>query len=303
MNKKILLNIDNRLIKSILLKSIAKAGLDVLDVMDKDDMSIKLEAFGDNVVLAVVEIIKENLNTVKPELESLRTSCPSIPILAIVFNDTSDIVKFALQAGINDVLLLPKNSESYINLIQTKMDIYYNKFNKPVEHKALLISEKIQDKMDIKESLSLELKRAMRGDYALSFLMAYLSGNDPQAVKSLIQSVRPFMRETDKIIEMDEDTFVGVFPFTEKSYVPVIEEKYRDAFRSVLSHVGIHKKLCLYSATYPYDGATIETLLDRMEMGINNSLVINSVQAPLNTLTKSEIEEYKKKIKQYKKFF
>lgn len=303
MIKRILLNIDNRYIKSILLKSIAKAGLDILDVVDKDDMTIKLEAYGDNVVLAITEITKENLETVKLEVEYLRTIYPEVPILAIVFKDTSDIVRFALKARINDVLLLPEINESYTNLIQAKMDIYYTKFNKPIEHKEQLISEKIQDKIDIKESLSIELKRAMRGEYALSFIMAYLSGNDPQALKTLVQNVKPFMRDTDKIIVMNDDTFIGVFPFTGKSYVPVIEEKFRDAYKSELSHMGIHKKLNLYSATYPHDGTTLEALLDRMEMGINNSLVINSVNTPLNTMTKSEIEEYKKKIRQYKKFF
>ncbi len=303
MNKKILLDIDNRFVKAIILKSIAKAGLDVLDVIDKDDMIIKLEAFGDYVVLAVAEITKENLDVTKSKIENLRRACPSVPMLAIVYKDTSDIVSFALQAGIKDVLLLPKNSELYKNMIQAKLDMYYSKFNKPVEKKEQHVFEKIQEKVDIKESLSLELKRAVRGDYVLSFVMVYLSGNEPEVVKFLIQNVNAFMRDTDKILEVDKDTFIGVFPFTDKSYIPVIEEKIRDAFKSEISHVGIHKKLCLYSATYPHDGATIEALLDRMEMGINNSLVINSVNTPLNTMSKSEIEQYKKKIKQYKKFF
>lgn len=303
MNKKILLNIDNRFIKSILLKSIAKAGLDILDVVDKDDISIKLEAFGDNVVLAVTEITKENFDTVESEIECVKKECPSIPILAIVFKDTSDIVKFALNTGIKDVLLLPKNSESYINLIQAKMDVYYTEFSKAGELKEPPISEKIQQKVDIKETLTIELKRAMRGEYSISFVMAYLSGHEPEAVISLIKNVNAFMRETDKLIEMSEDTFIGIFPFTSKSSVPIIEERFRDAFKRELSRMGIHKKLCLYSATYPHDGTTIEALLDRMEMGINNSLVINSVNTPLNAMTKSEIEEYKKKIKQYKKFF
>ena len=102
---------------------------------------------------------------------------------------------------------------------------------------------------------------------------------------------------------MDEDTFIAVFPFVEKANVPLLEEKFREAFKKESKRVGIHKKFCLYGATFPDDGDSLEQLLDRLEKGINNSLVISSVQIPLSSLTVSDIEEYKKKIRQYKKFF
>lgn len=303
MDKKVLIGVENRFIKGILVKSIAKAEIGLLDIFDFDDMTVKLEAFGKSVVLAVLEVNHQNIYNVEAEVKHLRSFSPSIPIIAIVYKDTADIVSFAIRMCINDILLLPKKVETYSDLIQGKMHLYYEKINMPLETNDPLIFEKIEEKKDIKESLNLELRRAIRGKYPLSFVIAYLSGHDPDVVKSLIKSVESFMRDTDKLFVMDEDTFIVAFPFTQKVFIPTIEEKFRDAFKIEFPKVGIHKKLCLYSATFPHDGDTLEELLERLEKGINNSMVINSVNTPLSSLTQSEIENYKKMIKQYRRFF
>lgn len=82
-----------------------------------------------------------------------------------------------------------------------------------------------------------------------------------------------------------------------------MEEKFREAFKLELGTPGHHKRLYLYSATYPYDESSLDLLIERLENGINNSMVINSIQTPLKALSRTEIENYKQKIRQYKRFF
>lgn len=299
MDKNILINVKNRFIKNILLKSIAKAEIGVLEIIDTDDMTIKLNAYGDSIVLVVIEIIDDNMHALGDVVSHIKAIYPYVPVVAIVYKDTYEIVNFAMKLGVKDILFLTKNIETYTDAIQNKMAYYYDVIYK--QQKETSLSEIIHENISIKESLNLELKRAVRGAYSISFILAYLSGHDPEAVESIINIIKRFIRDTDKLFSMDEDTFIAAFPFVEKTHVPLLEEKFREAFKA--QKVGIHKKFCLYGATFPDDGDTIENLLDRLEKGINNSMVINNVQIPLNSLSLLDIEDYKKKIMQYKKFF
>ena len=299
MDKNILLNVKNRFIKNTLLKSIAKAEIGVLEIIDQDDMKIKLGAYGKSIVLVVIEIIDDKMYDLEDTLSHFKAIYPSVPVVAIVYKDTYEIVNFAMKLGVKDILFLTKNVETYTDAIQNKMAYYYDIINK--QQKETFLSEMIHENISIKESLNLELRRAVRGGYSISFILAYLTGYGPETIKSIIDSSKRFIRDTDKLFSMDEDTLIAAFPFVGKSYVPLLEGKFREAFKA--QKMGIHKKFCLYGATFPDDGDTLEKLLDRLEKGINNSMVINNVHIPLNTLSLSDIEDYKKKIKQYKKFF
>ena len=57
----------------------------------------------------------------------------------------------------------------------------------------------------------------------------------------------------------------------------MLEHKFIEAYKYEKPKVGIHKKLFIYSATYPNDGESLDVVLERIEKGINNSMVINSV--------------------------
>lgn len=300
MDKNVLLYVKSRFIKNILLKSVVKAQIGVIDIIDPDDMTIKLDAYGDSIVLAVIEITDDNKASVYEVVNRIKDVYPSVPVVAIVYKDTYEIVNFAIRLGVKDILFLTKNVETYVEAIQNKMANYYDIIKK--QEKDTFLSEMINEDINIRESLNLELKRAIRGNYSISFILAYLSGHEPEVVQSIINTSKRFIRDTDKLLLMDEDTFIAVFPFVEKANVPLLEEKFREAFKKESKRVGIHKKFCLYGATFPDDGDSLEQLLD-LEKGINNSLVISSVQIPLSSLTVSDIEEYKKKIRQYKKFF
>lgn len=304
MDKKILLHVENRYLKGIFLKSIASADMDVLDIIDIDDLKLKLNAFGSKVYLAIFEINDWNMNAVKVEIEHLNLVFSSIPILAVVSKDTADVISFAMRAGIRDVLLLPQNRELYMQTVDDKMGPYYANnpdMNEKSTMKSIFAEEDIEN-MDIKESLNLEIKRAHRGGYSLSFIMAHLIGGTPDLKISLFQRIKTILRDTDKVIIADEGNFIGVFPFTPKENLPVIEVKFREAFEEEFGKIGLNKKFFLFTATFPDDDTDLNLLIARMENGISNSMLIDTIKTPLNSLSKSELENYKQKIQQYKKF-
>ncbi len=126
MDKNILINVKNRFIKNILLKSIAKAEIGVLEIIDTDDMRIKLNAYGDSIVLVVIEIIDDNMYALGDAVSHIKAIYPSVPVVAIVYKDTYEIVNFAMKLGVKDILFLTKNIETYTDAIQNKMAYYYD---------------------------------------------------------------------------------------------------------------------------------------------------------------------------------
>lgn len=299
MDKSVFIDIKDFFIKKILIKSVVEEGLGVVDISNLEDMEIKLQALGKIVFLAVVEVYDEKLKHIEAGIKIFRKYCPSIPVLALVYKHTSDIVGFVMNLGIEDILLLPKNPELYNGLIKDRLNSYFPQISE------VIVPERIGGNTEVKGPLSLELKRAIRGKYPLSFIMAHLSGATAEAglLESLVGRITSFLRDSDKMYLMDENTFIVVFPFSKKEYVPLLEDKFRDAYKVEKPKIGIHKKLCIYSATYPDDGDSLDVLLERLEKGINNSMVINSINSPLNFLSRAEIENYKKMINQYKRFF
>ena len=206
MDKNVLLYVKSRFIKNILLKSVVKAQIGVIDIIDPDDMTIKLDAYGDSIVLAVIEITDDNKASVYEVVNRIKDVYPSVPVVAIVYKDTYEIVNFAIRLGVKDILFLTKNVETYVEAIQNKMANYYDIIKK--QEKDTFLSEMINEDINIRESLNLELKRAIRGNYSISFILAYLSGHEPEVVQSIINTSKRFIRDTDKLLLMDEDTLL-----------------------------------------------------------------------------------------------
>ncbi|MCX7774295.1 MAG: hypothetical protein N2376_14420 [Clostridia bacterium] len=306
MDRMMLLHVENRLLKAILLKSIAQADFGVLDVIDVDDLSMKMDAFGAKVCLMILEITDWNQNAIQVELNLLKNSpFQHLPIMAVVSKDTADVVTFAMKSGIRDVFLLPKQRELYRKTVCEKMSTYYQQFLPPVEEKPKErnLFEELLENPNLKETLSLEIQRAQRGSYALTLVLAHLSGEKSDFAKNLYQRVKGQTRATDKVLMIDDETFMGVFPFAQKDHTPIIEQKIREAYDLESRKQAGPRKLNLFTATYPDDDTSLDMLLERLENGVNNSIVINSIRTPLNALSKTEIENFKQKIRQYRRFF
>lgn len=265
-----------------------------------------MEVFESEVCFAVFEITDHNMNSVQVELTRLKTTSANIPILAVVSKDTANIVKFAMNSGIHDVMLLPTSKAFFMKSVQDKMEPYYEKFKSPESNTNNISSEFVAieglEGTPIFESLTFEIKRAQRGQYSVTFIMAHMTGITQDELKHLFNNSKTFLRDTDNVIVYDERTFIGVFPFVSKDNVIIIEQKFRDAFEAEFTNP-LTNRIFMFSATYPDEETEISSILKRLESGISNSMLIDSIKTPLNELSKTEIESYKQKIRQYKRFF
>lgn len=305
MGKKILLHVEGRLLKGLLLKSIDNMNMGILDIMDIEDMNLKLEAFGSKLRLAIFEITDANIHSIREEISRLKEIAPDTPVLALVTKDTADIVTFATRNGIHDVLYLPKNRELYHKIIIEKMASYDQKWNpkESVPIKKVIVEDSFLDDQGIREKLVLELKHAQRGNYPLTLVMACLTGEEESAkAQSYFQRAGSYLRDTDKLLIMDSKNSIGVFPYTHKDFTLTLEQKFRDAFLKEYGNPGRHTRLYLFSVTYPFDAKSLEEILERLKDGINNSMVIDSIQSPLNSLSRQEIDRVRQKLRQYRKF-
>lgn len=301
----ILLHIENRFLKATLLKSIAQANFVILDVIDIDDLSFKLDSFGSKVCLAIFEITDYNMNAVGVEIDYLKKSLyAEMPIMAIVSKDTADVVTFSMRAGIQDVLLLPAQRELYHSRVNEKMNSYYQQFASSCEDEVSKpnLTENIMGNTSIKDAMQLELRHAQRGGYPLAFILAYLTPEGEEIAKTLFFKVKEQLRTTDKIYMINDETFIGLLPFTYKKHCTIIEQKIREAFDNEVRRKGGSVKLNLFTTSFPDDDTELSLILERLENGVNNSAAINSIRSPLNDLSKAELESYRQKIRQYKKF-
>ena len=120
---KVLVNCDNRFLKGMLLRVLVDAGLDVAEASDEEDVRLKLSLFGDAIVLYILEVTRQNRERLYEEV--FRLTAQRNPykgaILALVPDESSDMVGGALRAGIGDVILLPQRHERYRDVLMERL--------------------------------------------------------------------------------------------------------------------------------------------------------------------------------------
>lgn len=307
MGKRVLLRIRSKLAKGIALRCLIEAGYDVIDVMDDDDLRLKLSVYPSEFILYILEVTEDSLPNIFTETSALKRNGPLVktPVLALVPRDTSDIVSSALKSGIEDVFLFPKARESYRQQITDKITATLKKLD-PVEpppkprEEAPLEETGIET---IRDRLESELRHANRGKYPLSVLMIRFTDVEPDKAEKFIDRLKSILRETDTVYKLKNHTWMITCPFTEKKYIVEVERKIFSTFEAEMGEKRDHKKINLFTAAYPQDEDNLDRILERLETGISNSMAINSIKTPLNTLTRDELEDYRRKMKQYKKFF
>lgn len=306
MSKMVLLRVQSKLIKGIALRCLVEAGYDVIDVMDFEDLRLKLTIYPSNFILYIMEVTEESLTTIFTETSGLKKSGPlgNTPILAFVPRGTSDIVSSAMKCGINDVFLLPKGKESYRQHIQDKIIATMKKLD-PVEQVQSREEAPLEETgiESIRDQLDSEIRHANRGKYPVSMLMIRFADVEGAKAERFIERLTKILRETDKVYRLKDNTWLITCPFTEKKYIIEVERKVFSTYEAEMGVQRDHKKINLFTAAYPQDEESLDRIFDRLETGISNSMAINSIKSPLNSLTHDELEAYQKKIQQFKKFF
>jgi len=301
MADKVLIYIQDRAIKGIVLKILREKGLEFLEGLDIKDIQLKLDIFQDMVFFHIIQIGKENY---KEQFEFVKKvkerSSANFPVIAIVLGDGIEFVSGAKKAGIEDIVLIPEKREQFRDVFSTRL----TDFLKSIPGKETKAEEKHQKKNEAAEFLSdevlkQEIKRANRGKYSISLVMGRFTGIHIGQIHEFYAKLKKDMRDTDRIMSYDYHTFIVVCPFTVKSYLVDVEKKIRDAFERMFGYSRV-RRLVMYGVTYPDDGKNISDLISIMENGVHDSMIISGIREPLNAISRDRLEEYRKMLKLYK---
>lgn len=301
MADKVLIYIEDRVIKGIVLKVLRDKELEFLEGLDIKDIQLKLDIFQDTIFFHIIQIGRE---TYKDQFEFVKRVkgefSAGFPVLAIIPDDSSEFVSGAKKAGIEDVVLIPEKREQFRDIFSARL----SEFIKAIPVKEPNNEEELQNKNGTAdfasdEALKHEIKRAVRGKYSISFVMGRFTGIHIGLIHEFYAKLKNDMRDTDRIMTFDYHTFIVVCPFTVKSYLIEVEKKIREAFEEMFGYSRV-RRLDMYGVTYPDDGKNISELIGIMEKGVHDSVIISSIRQPLNSISRERLEEYRKMLKLYK---
>lgn len=300
MSDKVLIYIEDRVIKGIVLKVLRDRNLEFLEGLDVNDLQLKLDIFQDMILFHIVQITKTNYQNQFEYVKRVKAQTTSgFPVLAIIPDDSRDFVGGAKNANIEDVVLIPGKREQFREVFSTRLTEFIKTIPGRVNQDEVPPKNEGETNLVADEAMKQEIKRAIRGKYSVSFVMGRFTGVHIGQIHDFYASLKKEMRDTDRIMIHDYHTFIVVCPFTVKSYLVEVEKKIREAFEAMFGYSRI-RRLDMYGTTYPDDGKNIDDLIAIMEKGVHDSAVISNIREPLKTISRERLEEYRKMLKLYK---
>lgn len=304
MAEKVLIYIENRYIKSVVLKSLFERNFDFLEVLDENDLMLKLDIFRESILFYIIEIDSLNYEAQFNLIRKLKsdTGMSRFSVLAIIHDGTTEIVGGAKNAKIDDVFLVPEKKELLRGLFNKRLNQFLKKFPSTIDSNPEWIEyrKNIVSAFSENEDLKREIKRAERGKYPVSFVMGRFFGTGPEKIQGFYGELKSTLRDTDRIMNYDSRAFIVVCPFTPKENLALVENKIRRIYERLLGRNTVFKRLDMYGVTYPDDGKSIDKLVELCEKGVHDSIVISGIREPLNTLSRERLEEYKRMLRLYK---
>lgn len=196
----------------------------------------------------------------------------AIPFIMVSARINKDIVSAAYKEGAKDVVVKPVNYEQ----LKGRIDRIISPDQITKEAKSI---------MDYYKQIQMELKRAQRGNYEVSIVLAgifqkmdfksvYKESSKKQVIdleQKYPEELQKVMRETDAIISLSPSEYLFVLPFTGSDGVPIIQDKLIGVFiHTVESEERDNLLMIIGSATYPQDGDTADLLISRIEDDFKN---------------------------------
>lgn len=304
MADKILCSIEDRLIKGIVLKHLFEKGMEFIEILDEKDLYLKLDIFKETILFFIIQVNYDSYKEQYKMIKSIKqkSGLSNFPVMAIIPDGSVEFVRGAKQAGIEDVVLIPEKRELFKELFLTRLNDFLKKIpsSKGIHPDLEEIRKSILTSLSDNAELKNEIKRAGRGKYSVSFVMGRITGVHIGMIQEFYDKLKSELRETDKVINNDYRTFIVVCPFTLKECLIEIEKKIRKVFEDMFGGYSRLRRLDMYGAAYHDDGSSMNKLLEIMEKGVHDSIIISGIHEPLNSLSKERLEEYKNMLKLYK---
>ncbi len=307
----------DRFLKGLLFRLFVEMGLDVAEAYDEEDAKLKFRLFGKQIILYVMEVRKDSRERLYAEAArlSLDNTLYSGNLLALVPDDSAEMVGGAIKVGIDDVILLPHKRERYEAVLRERLPAVLDKgretlspaFEKadaepvvaPVPSHEPAPSVEGGDLAWRTEVLR-DLKLAQRGGHTVSLLLIRISGLTDAEIQRFEEALEESLRETDRILPYGHAKFLVACPFTAKPFLVEVERKVHQTYAKLFGPFTMERRVFMYGANYPDEEQNLETLLEIMENGVHDSMMITAIREPLHQLSQTEIEAFRSKMRRYR---
>jgi len=253
--------------------------VDVLGASNSIELYDSLDTFKENIDLLLIDI---NLSGEDAFIimKKIRESYGTLPIVILTtVGKRSQFIK-GIQNGAVDYILLPLNEENFM-----KRALKHLKSKNNTLEITNLTLEQTKPETNFQQYLSLEFKRAVKGNYSLSIVLCtffriieefneeveneYILLNN-----HLYEEFKSLFWETDLFVKYGSQSFIGIFPFSNENNTVVILNKITAAFEKIKIKNEKYKYYNLENVfvTYPFDGSyqddLLETLSEKMKTAI-----------------------------------
>jgi response regulator of citrate/malate metabolism len=219
----------------------------------------------------------ETLKVIKQE-----NDCLDIPFILVSARVDKKTVTEAFREGARDVVAKPINYEK----LKTRLDSIIEPEHKVPDKKSI---------MDYYKQITMETKRAKRGNYDLSIILAgifqkvdfkslYKDSSYQKVIdleKKYPEALQKTMRETDAIIGLSPSEYLFILPFTDNHGTFIIRDKITDVFVNLVAESERNNLLMVVgTATLPEDGETTDQLIAKIEADFKKQFVHQSNTEP-----------------------
>lgn len=301
MSKRILLQIDDKIIKGMTIKYLIEPGYEIIEILGYDDLLYKLSIYPDDFCLFIIEINNNSLVSIFKKISDIKQKgfLKNTPILGFILDDTRDIVNLAIKSGFNDLILIPDNKASFKKQLYMKLGFLIKEFNPIMPDKEYFDTEIVSIEK-IKELVNNEISFAKRGKYPVSFIMIRFANLKENLVCKAGNYLSDILRKTDKVYRLASNVWIIICPYTEKKHIVNVEYKIYKILRKKTGINSTVKYVSLGMASYPQDSENFDEILEILEAGIKTNFTINNLRGTLSSVPKNELDNYKRILEQYK---
>lgn len=261
MEKTILLVTKTDLLQFRMESLLDKINHELIITHSKVEAIHKLNYFNNDIDLFILDLDDDiEMFSLINEINSRNIHKPII--LLSSFNDKSTFLK-AIKLGIDDFIIKPFDDERMTSTL-----------NKYLKEKVIEVRNEVRN---YQKDLSLEIKKASKGAYPITFIIFnFLGKNKLYLANTFMRKLLNEKWDTDKAIFYAKDVIIGIFPFSGQKNLRVIEEKMKFYYSVINENKSTFNAtdMIMQSIIYPTQVENYDDLIDEINnlLGNNNEV-------------------------------
>jgi len=219
----------------------------VISSSKKDALS-KLSYKNNKVDLIILDLgISEEVFSLIKEIKDRRITKP-----IILLSNQSDKKYFirAVKLGIDDYIIKPFEDKR----MEMTLQKYLDSENPPIRNEV----------SNYQRDLLLEIKKAKKGDYPVTFLTFRFIGNNKLLATNLFaKKISSKLWDTDQVLFYSKHTLIGIFLFSGMESINLIEEKMRYFYFEVTEGRNIFDEtdMLIHKKVFPFEFSNYDELI------------------------------------------